>query len=250
LIYIIISIFEEGIKIKSQKTLKFLIIMLVSISLIMNSHQVVGTAVDESEFIDFLENNPETIIFDLRWMELYEKFHLNGSYLIDSSLTDEQIQTRAMEIIDARGANSSTAMGMYCNCGDGLEASKLEAYLVSQEYTNTVWLSYSFSIWSNRNYLVEGPDRIGPPIDDGNNGGGPANGGIDPLILVGVSGGIILLGGVSYFYFSNTKKIKNIDDEMSKIESKKSKELESLSKLLSDKKTVEETRKDRRPRRR
>jgi hypothetical protein len=138
---------------------------------------------------------------------------------------------------------------MYCNCGDGLEASKLESYLTSQGYTNTVWLSYSFSIWSNRNYLVEGQNPIGPPIDD-DNGGVIPNGGIDPIILIGVSGGIILLGGVSYFYFSNTKKIQNIDDEMSKIESKKSKELESLTKLLSDKKTVEDPRKDRRPRRR
>ncbi|MHA2335956.1 MAG: hypothetical protein ACXACX_01575 [Candidatus Hodarchaeales archaeon] len=216
---------------------------------LFNSHYATANAVNEAGFINFLENNPNPIIFDLRWIELYEEYHLNGSYLIDSSLTDEQIQTRAMEIIDANGANSSTGMGMYCNCGDGAEAAKLEVYLTSQGYTNTVWLSYSFSIWANRNYLVKGTNPIGPPIDE-DNGGGTPDGGIDPIILVGASGGIILLGGASYFYFSNTKKIKNIDTEMNRTESKKSKELESLSKLLSDKKTVEETRKDRRPRRR
>lgn len=214
----------------------------------MNFHQVAGTAVDESGFINFLDNNPDAVIFDLRWMELYEKYHINGSHLIDSSWTDETIQTTAVGILDASGATSDTGIGMYCNCGDGAEASKLDSYLRSEGYTNTVWLSHSFSYWTNTKYLVKGTKPVGPPVTEISTGGSDPL--IDPLILVVAGGGILLLGGGSYFYLANTNKIKNIDTEMTRVESKKTKELESISKLLSDKKTAEETKKDKKPRRR
>ncbi|MHA1992087.1 MAG: rhodanese-like domain-containing protein [Candidatus Hodarchaeales archaeon] len=142
-----------------MKTRLVFLIFFINI-FVMNSNLVTGEPVDEIGLIEFLNNNPDVIIIDIRWQEVYEQGHLADAYLIDSSLTDEQIQTRTMEIINSRGANSSTAIGMYCNCGDGSEAAKLESYLISQGYTNTVWLTTSFSLWQDESFIITGPNRV------------------------------------------------------------------------------------------
>ena len=118
--------------------------------------------VDETGFIDFIEANPNTIVFDFRWESIYEQGHFAGAYLINSSLTDEERKAKVDSILESEHADLSTPLAMYCNCETGGLSHHMEEYLQDKGYTNTISLNFSFSLWDNSTFLVTGSDRFYP----------------------------------------------------------------------------------------
>ncbi|HKZ40908.1 MAG TPA: rhodanese-like domain-containing protein [Candidatus Hodarchaeales archaeon] len=186
---------------------------------------------DETNFKNLILSNSDTVIIDIRWMDLYKQGHIRGAYLIDSSLSSGTKLSLALGFISSEGANTSTPIALYCNCPNGEEASYLEAALNNQGYQNTAFFEKSFALWQDFSMLVSGQNRDGPALTTS-----PPTppGGEQTLILVGI-GAVVLVGAGAFLYTRDsvgTKKYLNGGDRRS--EKKKMQEIDSIQQLLTE----------------
>jgi rhodanese-related sulfurtransferase len=193
-----------------------------------------GVSVDETGFKSFIMDNSDTVvIIDIRWQDVYDKGHIKGALLIDSSGTSEVKQSILDSYLQSKGATLETPVALYCNCPDGHEAAVLNSYLDGKGYTNLAWLKTSFALWQDYSFLetASGQELSGPV---NNNSGGFY---LDPLVVGVVGGGIVILAG-SYFYLQSKSTSETLTQTAIKnTEMKKAKELDNLSKLLENKKS-------------
>ena len=125
----------------------------------LNVFAIRADPANESEFIAFLNENPNVIIFDFRWETVYSEGHLSGAFLINSSLTDEEKKAKVDSILQSENATFESPLAMYCNCETGGLSGHMEEYLNEEGYNNTISLDFSFSLWSNTTYLAFGSTR-------------------------------------------------------------------------------------------
>ena len=222
-----------------QKILLIVVISTLLFAFINDDAVIANTAMDEKGITAFLKSNPNAIIFDIRWEQLYEQGHLPGAHLIDSSLANEERYAIAEPILIRDGINYSVPIILYCNCQNGDEASYFSSYLASKGYTNTVWLKYSFSLWQNYSMLMGGPDLFGDILTAKPDYGSPAGIIIDPIIGFALLG-ILVVGLGAFIYYRNQQHLGEKTQEiLLHAEKKQSAELDTLQKLIKEHKKVD-----------
>ncbi|OLS16868.1 MAG: hypothetical protein HeimC3_50980 [Candidatus Heimdallarchaeota archaeon LC_3] len=231
-----------------KKYNNFFLVLSLFAFLSLSSTQTLATPVIEHGFKQFIdENGDSAVIIDIRWPEVYNEAHIKGAYLINYGGTDEVKRDATDSILATEGVTEikSTPIGLYCNCGNGHEASRINAYLEGKGFTNTVWLSHTFSQWNDYTYLVSGntPEGDGPLTQAPSY---PSSGGffLDPLLIAVIGLGVVTIIGI-YFYFQSKSSSQVITQSAIKnAERKKAKELDNLSKLLENRKSpIKETQK-------
>ena len=219
------------------------VLFLIS-QLSFKSGNAIGT--DETGIKAVLDGYSDEIIIDIRWEDIYNKGHLSGAYLIDSSLSEDIQYQQAISILQDRNANASTPIIMLCNCEGGHLASNMEVYLNSVGYKNTYHLSDSFSLWSDPSYLISGPSVTGNsylssiPDFNGSPAPSPLN---NPIFIFALFG----IGGIGlYFLFrnpSNTVSTNEIQKKVKKSEEKKKIQIEEMKKSLGEQEPVIQSKK-------
>ena len=219
-----------------HKIILILFILTLAFTFISVDLTSANTAMDESGITAFLKANPQAIIIDVRWEQIYEQGHLPGANLIDSSLSDQQKQSITDQILVKNGATYSTPIILYCNCRDGDQASALSNYLAGKGYTNTVWLETSFSLWQNYSMLVGGSDSYGKTLTTKPNFGSSTSFSIDPILAFSMAG-IIVVGVGTFIYYRNQQHPgKNTQQILKHAEKKQTAELDSLQELIKQRK--------------
>jgi rhodanese-related sulfurtransferase len=227
---------------------KFFLVFSLFVFLSLSSTQTHALPVIENGFKQFIdENGDSAVIIDIRWPEVYNDYHIKGAYLINSGGTDEVKRDATDSILATEGVTEikSTPIGLYCNCGDGHEASRINAYLEGKGFDNIVWLSHSISEWKDFTYLVSGSTREG----DGQLTQAPSyssSGGffLDPILIAVIGLGVVTIIGIYFFFQSKSSSQDFTQSAIKNADRKKAKELDNLSKLLENRKSpIKETQK-------
>ncbi|MHA2365960.1 MAG: rhodanese-like domain-containing protein [Candidatus Hodarchaeales archaeon] len=204
---------------------------------------------NEEDFYSFV-NQPNTIILDIRWPDVYKKGHLPGAILLDNSIytTEPARNSRASVILGETLKN--TSIGLLCNCPDGHQARLVEEYLNGEGYTNTGHMKYSFETWSNHLQLVSGSSPQGDgyvtaPIDWGTGGGFLES----PLVIFSIVAIPLFTVGIYFFYKTNTQTVTNskIKQDLKRSDQKRDSEIAKMKEILKQKE-VKSTKKPKRRR--
>jgi rhodanese-related sulfurtransferase len=124
----------------------------------LNEVNAIGT--DESKIISILIANPNSIILDIRWQDVYDVGHLPGAVLIDNGIfnTVGLRNNESLRIIG--GALLNNPIIIICNCPDGSQAREIDTYLTDLGYNNAFHLQYSFSTWKDQNFIITGNESL------------------------------------------------------------------------------------------
>jgi len=246
------------LKVFSKRESNFISIFIFGMLIFSLNQTAPNSASDvtELELILKLNENPDTLILDIRWEDVYQNGHLKGAILIQSGLSEPNQHKEADKIIKLKRVNKTQPIATLCNCEDGGFAKRMEQYLNTNGYLNTFHLSTSFSTWTNTDILVGGPDPDGFPVTGIPDLIGIAN--TNPFNDIGFIFLIAIVGGIGgYFIYTATQKPVNKDQLRKSIkasENKKDKRLKDIKELVSDKlressgkkKTTKQTRRRRR----
>lgn len=236
--------FLEKLRSKNQIILIFIIGCFILTSIQYSK----ATSLNEEETISLLTNNPDTLIIDIRWQDIYNEYHLRGAILVANSnpyKDHQQAAEVALQVANQQtNYNYSQSILVVCNCpvslekdqgGGGTYASDAAEFLETNGYTDVYHFYGSFSTWENGLWLVSGSNPDGPPATTS----GEINSGGDNQIIL-ILGVLIILGGSGGFIFyamRGGQQQGEISKVMVKSDQKKREELQKLNELVKKRKT-------------